>query len=82
MPDFAQVYGFIGSVFDPNATNHLLKLKQMDPINVETVSDLKPLFSFAPFLFQTFFFLLFLDGWYSRFDLSDYASKGSLMFMA
>ncbi|XP_027351669.1 protein REVEILLE 6 isoform X2 [Abrus precatorius] len=37
MPDFAQVYSFIGSVFDPNATNHLQTLKQMDPINVETV---------------------------------------------
>ncbi|GKU96795.1 hypothetical protein SLEP1_g9988 [Rubroshorea leprosula] len=37
MPDFAQVYSFIGSVFDPNATGHLQKLKQMDPINLETV---------------------------------------------
>ncbi|BAT97991.1 hypothetical protein VIGAN_09159000 [Vigna angularis var. angularis] len=37
MPDFAQVYSFIGSVFDPNSTNQLQKLRQMDPINVETV---------------------------------------------
>ncbi|KAK7340307.1 hypothetical protein VNO77_21009 [Canavalia gladiata] len=37
MPDFVQVYSFIGSVFDPNAANHLQMLKQMDPINVETV---------------------------------------------
>ncbi|KAH1235028.1 Protein REVEILLE 6 [Glycine max] len=37
MPDFAQVYRFIGSVFDPNATNHLQTLKQMNPINVKTV---------------------------------------------
>ncbi|XP_059651344.1 protein REVEILLE 3-like isoform X2 [Cornus florida] len=37
MPDFAQVYSFIGSVFDPNASGHLQKLKKMDPINVETV---------------------------------------------
>ncbi|XP_057454685.1 protein REVEILLE 5-like [Lotus japonicus] len=36
MPDFAQVYRFIGSVFDPDSTNHLQRLKQMDPINVET----------------------------------------------
>ncbi|KAG5021843.1 hypothetical protein JHK85_018185 [Glycine max] len=36
MPDFAQVYSFIGSVFDPNSTNHLQKLRQMDPLNVET----------------------------------------------
>ncbi|PON97316.1 GAMYB transcription factor [Trema orientale] len=36
MPDFAQVYSFIGSVFDPNATGHLQRLKQMDPINLET----------------------------------------------
>ena len=37
MPDFAQVYGFIGSVFDPNSTGHLQRLKQMDQINLETV---------------------------------------------
>lgn len=37
MPDFAQVYSFIGSVFDPNTSGHLEKLKEMDPINVETV---------------------------------------------
>ncbi|KAG4937230.1 hypothetical protein JHK85_052149 [Glycine max] len=37
MPDFAQVYSFIGTVFDPNAINHLQRLKQMDPINVKTV---------------------------------------------
>ncbi|KAL5727150.1 Protein REVEILLE 6 [Ranunculus cassubicifolius] len=37
MPDFAQVYSFIGSVFDPNRSGHLQKLKQMDPIDVETV---------------------------------------------
>lgn len=37
LPDFAQVYGFIGSVFDPDASNHLQKLKKMDPIDVETV---------------------------------------------
>ncbi|CAL9194937.1 unnamed protein product, partial [Musa hybrid cultivar] len=36
-PDFAQVYGFLGSVFDPNTSGHLQKLKAMDPINVETV---------------------------------------------
>ncbi|KAI4351640.1 hypothetical protein L6164_005983 [Bauhinia variegata] len=37
LPDFAQVYSFIGSVFDPCATAHLQKLKKMDPIDVETV---------------------------------------------
>ncbi|XP_022764404.1 protein REVEILLE 6-like isoform X1 [Durio zibethinus] len=37
LPDFARVYGFIGSVFDPNAAGHLQKLKKMDPIDVETV---------------------------------------------
>uniref|UniRef100_A0A7N0T2N3 MYB transcription factor n=1 Tax=Kalanchoe fedtschenkoi TaxID=63787 RepID=A0A7N0T2N3_KALFE len=36
MPDFAQVYNFIGSVFDPDTSGHLQKLKTMDPINVET----------------------------------------------
>ncbi|GMJ14956.1 REVEILLE 6 [Hibiscus trionum] len=37
LPDFVQVYSFIGSVFDPNAKGHLQKLKKMDPIDVETV---------------------------------------------
>ncbi|KAL3814808.1 hypothetical protein ACJIZ3_016076 [Penstemon smallii] len=37
MPDFSQVYGFIGSVFDPSAGEHLQRLKKMDPIDVETV---------------------------------------------
>ncbi|XP_010544410.1 PREDICTED: protein REVEILLE 3 isoform X2 [Tarenaya hassleriana] len=37
MPNFAEVYSFIGSVFDPNAKGHVQRLKQMDPINLETV---------------------------------------------
>lgn len=37
MPNFAQVYSFIGSVFDPQTTGHVQRLKQMDPINLETV---------------------------------------------
>lgn len=37
IPDFSQVYRFIGSVFDPSASGHVQKLKQMDPINLETV---------------------------------------------
>ncbi|WOH06731.1 hypothetical protein DCAR_0626159 [Daucus carota subsp. sativus] len=37
LPDFAEVYSFIGSVFDPNTKGHLQKLKEMDPIDVETV---------------------------------------------
>ncbi|XP_015878398.1 protein REVEILLE 6 isoform X2 [Ziziphus jujuba] len=37
LPDFSQVYSFIGSVFDPGARDHLQKLKKMDPIDVETV---------------------------------------------
>ncbi|KAK7270896.1 hypothetical protein RJT34_26400 [Clitoria ternatea] len=37
LPDFTQVYNFIGSVFDPDATEHLQKLKKMDRIDVETV---------------------------------------------
>ncbi|KAL9274142.1 REVEILLE 6-like protein, partial [Drosera capensis] len=37
LPDFVQVYSFIGSVFDPDATDHLQRLKKMDPIDVETV---------------------------------------------
>eukprot|EP00268_Persea_americana_P060914 TRINITY_DN763_c0_g2_i1.p1 TRINITY_DN763_c0_g2~~TRINITY_DN763_c0_g2_i1.p1 ORF type:complete len:326 (-),score=60.22 TRINITY_DN763_c0_g2_i1:466-1443(-) len=37
MPDFAQVYNFIGRVFDPNTSGHLQKLKELDPIDVETI---------------------------------------------
>ncbi|KAF3432932.1 hypothetical protein FNV43_RR24034 [Rhamnella rubrinervis] len=37
LPDFAQVYSFIGSVFDPDTSDHLQNLKKMDPIDVETV---------------------------------------------
>ncbi|RYR72946.1 hypothetical protein Ahy_A02g007174 isoform B [Arachis hypogaea] len=37
LPDFAEVYSFIGSVFDPDTNNHVEKLKEMDPINFETV---------------------------------------------
>ncbi|XP_030522135.1 protein REVEILLE 8 isoform X2 [Rhodamnia argentea] len=37
IPDFSEVYSFIGSVFDPNAEGHVQKLKEMDPINFETV---------------------------------------------
>ncbi|KAL0464843.1 UNVERIFIED_CONTAM: C-terminal binding protein AN [Sesamum latifolium] len=37
MPDFAQVYSFLGSLFDPSASDHLLRLKKMSPVNVETV---------------------------------------------
>ncbi|XP_041998759.1 protein REVEILLE 8-like isoform X1 [Salvia splendens] len=37
IPDFSEVYGFIGSVFDPDSKDHVQKLKEMDPINFETV---------------------------------------------
>ncbi|XP_057779044.1 protein REVEILLE 8-like isoform X1 [Salvia miltiorrhiza] len=37
IPDFSEVYGFIGSVFDPESKDHVQKLKEMDPINFETV---------------------------------------------
>ncbi|KAJ7977021.1 Protein REVEILLE like [Quillaja saponaria] len=37
IPDFAEVYSFIGSVFDPEMEGHVQKLKEMDPINFETV---------------------------------------------
>ncbi|OWM82369.1 hypothetical protein CDL15_Pgr001943 [Punica granatum] len=36
LPDFAEVYSFIGSVFDPESNGHVQKLKEMDPINFET----------------------------------------------
>lgn len=37
IPDFSEVYSFIGSVFDPDTKGHVQKLKEMDPINFETV---------------------------------------------
>ncbi|KAF5737587.1 Homeodomain-like superfamily protein isoform 2 [Tripterygium wilfordii] len=37
IPDFAEVYSFIGSLFDPDTEGHVQKLKEMDPINFETV---------------------------------------------
>ncbi|KAK9920800.1 hypothetical protein M0R45_029346 [Rubus argutus] len=37
IPDFAEVYSFIGGVFDPDTQGHAQKLKEMDPINFETV---------------------------------------------
>ncbi|KAL6133333.1 hypothetical protein ACLB2K_065570 [Fragaria x ananassa] len=37
LPDFAEVYSFIGGVFDPDTQGHAQKLKEMDPINFETV---------------------------------------------
>uniref|UniRef100_A0A453QC03 Uncharacterized protein n=1 Tax=Aegilops tauschii subsp. strangulata TaxID=200361 RepID=A0A453QC03_AEGTS len=39
MPDFAQVYNFLGGVFDPDTTGHLQKLREMDPIDAETVDS-------------------------------------------
>ncbi|XP_078162810.1 protein REVEILLE 6-like isoform X3 [Carex rostrata] len=36
MPDFALVYTFLGSIFDPSTDGHLQKLKEMAPIDVET----------------------------------------------
>lgn len=38
MPDFARVYSFLGSIFDPETNGHLQTLKEMDPIDAETVS--------------------------------------------
>ncbi|XP_073276279.1 protein REVEILLE 8-like isoform X1 [Primulina huaijiensis] len=37
IPDFFEVYSFIGSIFDPAGKDHVQKLKEMDPINFETV---------------------------------------------
>ncbi|XP_051138494.1 protein REVEILLE 6-like isoform X2 [Andrographis paniculata] len=37
LPDFARVYNFIGSVFDPTVSGHLQQLKKMDPIDIETI---------------------------------------------
>lgn len=50
LPDFGEVYGFIGSLFDPNVTGHLQKLKRMDPINVETVNTCQRAFFLSTIL--------------------------------
>lgn len=57
MPDFSQVYSFLGSVFDPNATGHIQRLKQMDPINFETVCIQVFSNSFITFLDSTIVFV-------------------------
>jgi SHAQKYF class myb-like DNA-binding protein len=36
MPDFAKVYNFLGSLFDPETSGHLQKLREMDPVDAET----------------------------------------------
>lgn len=36
VPDFAEVYNFIGSVFDPDKKGHLQKLREMDAISSKT----------------------------------------------
>lgn len=46
LPDFAEVYNFIGSVFDPDTKGHVRKLKEMDPINFETVKSY-PVYSYG-----------------------------------
>ncbi|CAN4111536.1 unnamed protein product [Withania somnifera] len=46
MPDFAQVYRFIGSVFDPSTRDHLQRLKKMDPIDIQTALMLMKNLSF------------------------------------
>ncbi|XP_057750696.1 cathecol O-methyltransferase 1-like [Arachis stenosperma] len=38
LPDFAEVYSFIGSAFDPGTRGHVHKLQEMDPINFETAA--------------------------------------------
>ena len=38
MPDFTEVYSFLGGVFDPSTDGHLEKMQEMAPIDRETVS--------------------------------------------
>ncbi|KAI7997181.1 Protein REVEILLE 8 [Camellia lanceoleosa] len=40
IPDFAEVYSFMGSVFDPDTQGRVQKLKEMDPINFEILTDI------------------------------------------
>jgi hypothetical protein len=39
-PNFAKIYAFLASLFDPNTTNHVDALDQMSPIDRETVQIL------------------------------------------
>ena len=38
MPDFTEVYSFLGGVFDPSTDGHLERMQEMAPIDRETVS--------------------------------------------
>ncbi|KAJ3693994.1 hypothetical protein LUZ60_009474 [Juncus effusus] len=36
-PDFENIYGFLGDLFDPRTGHNLKKLQELDPIDIETV---------------------------------------------
>jgi len=36
-PNFSKIYSFLGSLFDPNATNHMEAFHELSPIDKETV---------------------------------------------
>lgn len=68
-PDFAAVYRYLGSVFDPGTMVQADKLREMDAINREAVSaflsfvPLSFFFCFFPFFLFLFFFFLGLYLW-------------------
>jgi len=40
VPEFAKVYSFLGSLFDPSTTGHIEELEKMTPVNKEIVQKL------------------------------------------
>ena len=65
MPNFARVYNFLGSIFDPETNGHLQQLKEMDPIDAETVF---PSLSFHLKSTQMSFCYSCLQAWSSYFN--------------
>ena len=65
IPNFARVYNFLGSIFDPETNGHLQQLKEMDPIDAETVF---PSLSFHLKSTQMSFCYSCLQAWSSYFN--------------
>ncbi|XP_059312576.1 protein REVEILLE 3 [Lycium ferocissimum] len=80
MPDFSQVYSFIGSVFDPSTRDHLQRLKKMDPIDIQTTLMLMKNLSFnlsSP-EFEDHKRLLSSYGWGTETDKMDLPIKADI----
>ncbi|KAJ4979748.1 hypothetical protein NE237_010528 [Protea cynaroides] len=72
-PNFPEIYRFVGSVFDPDSKNHVQKLKEMDPINIETVLLLMRnlTINFSPLILNQ------LEGFLSSYDVNTQTVRGA-----